>query len=100
MLARMLAHTLERPVAAADTQRIRDSLAVVAERGDVSGAWVWSEDEHLLGQHGDGAPLSAAPAQGGLAQGSIVVNQPILNANGSRAFRRTSLSGVPAATCW
>jgi signal transduction histidine kinase/CheY-like chemotaxis protein len=75
-VVRTLAYALQAPVAFADRKGVAEALGLLRARPEVSDAWVYDNDAHLLGRYGHAEP--PAPDQaGGLLVGHMVARATI-----------------------
>jgi len=77
-LARILAYTLQAPIAFDDAKGIGDALGLLKLRPEISGAWIFDGQGHLLAAVGPGpAPLPGARG-GGLFVGQMIDSAPVI----------------------
>lgn len=75
-LVQTLALTLQAPLAFDDAKGVHEALSVLRARPAVTGAWALDAQRRLMGHHGS-EQLPPTPRGGGLAQGRIIVEQPV-----------------------
>jgi signal transduction histidine kinase/ActR/RegA family two-component response regulator len=75
-MVRSLAHALQAPVAFDDRKGIAEALGILRARPEVSDAWVYDNDERLLGRYGHAEPPPGGQS-GGLLDGAMVARATI-----------------------
>jgi|GEM_PF-1621038 len=90
-VARSLAFALQAPVSFEDTQGIRDAVAVLQARPQIQGAWVHDGAGRLVYTFGNAPRQAPAAGTGGLAQGWLRVEAPIVAGAAGDTVGRVSL---------